>query len=51
MHVQNGAFGNIGFLSTRVFGSPELEEHRMEKHGQIKVKSCENEKIRILLRQ
>ena len=28
MHVQNRAFGNIGFLSTWVFGSHELEEHR-----------------------
>ena len=28
MHVQNRAFGNIGFQSTWVFGSHELEEHR-----------------------
>jgi hypothetical protein len=27
MHVQNRAFANIGFLSTWVFGSHELEEH------------------------
>ena len=27
MHVQNRAFGNIGFQSTWVFGSHELEEH------------------------
>ena len=26
MHVQNRAFGNIGFQSTWVFGSHELEE-------------------------
>ena len=28
MHVQNRAFGNIGFQSTCVFGSHELEEQR-----------------------
>ena len=44
MHVQNKAFGNIGFQSTWVFGSHELEEYRMEKRGQIKVKPHGNEK-------
>ena len=28
MHVQNRAFANIGFLSSWVFGSHELEENR-----------------------
>ena len=27
MHVRNRAFAKIGFLSTWVFGSHELEEH------------------------
>ena len=27
MHMQNRAFRNIGFQSTWVFGSHELEEH------------------------
>ena len=43
MDVGNRAFVNIGFLSTWVFGSGELEEQRnAKKHGQIKVKPYEN---------
>ena len=43
MHVGNIAFVNIGFLSTWVFGSQELEEQRnAKKHGQIKVKPYES---------
>ena len=49
MHVQNRAFGNIGFRSTWVFGSHELEEHRNGKCGQIKVKPRENEKHKKLI--
>ena len=46
MHMQNRACANTGFLSTMVFGSHELEEHRNgEKHGQIIVKPHENVKL------
>ena len=37
MHMRNRAFVNTGFLSTWVFGSQELEDHRnAKKHGEIK---------------
>ena len=43
VHVQNRAFANTCFLSTLVFGSHELEEHRnAKKHGQNKVKPYES---------
>ena len=31
MHVQNREFKNIGFLPIWVFGSQELEDHRMQR--------------------
>ena len=47
MHVQNRAFGNIGFQSTWVFGSHELEEHRNGemvklKSNHVKMKKNKN---------
>ena len=32
MHVQNREFKNTGFLPIWVFGSQELEDHRMQKN-------------------
>ena len=43
MHMGNRAFVNTRFLSTCMFGSQELEEHRnVKKHGQNKVKPYES---------
>ena len=36
MHVQNREFKNTGFLPIWVFDSQQLEDHRMQRIGEIK---------------